>query len=83
MAIRDGVEVIQETDDDNLPEPDFFGPAARHVSGPILAGQGWTNIYRYFSDAVIWPRGLPLAAIHDRLPPFETLNHGDAHCPIQ
>ncbi|HVJ52074.1 MAG TPA: STELLO glycosyltransferase family protein [Aliidongia sp.] len=83
LAIRGGAEIIQETDDDNLPEPDFFAPAASSNAAPLLSGQGWTNVYRYFSDAMIWPRGLPLEAMHDPLPDFDSLPRLETTSPIQ
>jgi hypothetical protein len=82
-AIRRGARLLLETDDDNVPTEAFFGDRQRqcHVGG--LARSGWVNVYRYFSDANIWPRGLPLDAIHGSVPPYETLDVGDRHCPIQ
>ena len=50
----------------------------------IVATPGWANLYRYFSDATIWPRGLPLDAIHAPLPAYDTLHAGGGKdCPIQ
>ena len=34
------------------------------VARPISA-RGWVNVYRLFSDELIWPRGFPLASIRD------------------
>ena len=68
LAIQAGVELIIETDDDNLPRPAFYDPLPVQVSCPELTQNGWTNIYRYFSDDLIWPRGLPLDAATGSLP---------------
>ena len=40
-------------------------------------------MYRYFSDANIWPRGLPLDAINDEIPEWAQLPEMQADCPIQ
>ena len=63
-----------ETDDDNMPLPEFWdGRKPAHII-PSVSGMGWTNVYAYFSDSTaIWPRGLPLDAIRAELPPFESL----------
>ncbi|MGC9953735.1 MAG: STELLO glycosyltransferase family protein [Rhizomicrobium sp.] len=83
LALQDGASLIQETDDDNMPVSGFFDPVERHVSVPVLRNVGWTNIYRYFSDAAIWPRGLPLDEIHAELPAFDSLPTQKVDCPIQ
>jgi STELLO glycosyltransferases len=83
VAIRHGAHVIIETDDDNWPADDFFAPRRRQVSARGLRDTGWVNLYRYFSDATIWPRGLPLDAIHGALPPYELLELDERDCPIQ
>lgn len=88
VAIRDGVDVIRETDDDNLPGEDFLRPAIRRQTAPRLTGAGWVNAYGYFRAdddrrPAIWPRGLPLDAIHARLPDYGTLETAEFDCPVQ
>ena len=83
VAIRDGTQLILETDDDNMPRPAFFGPRERMLRVPVVASRGWVNVYRYFSDVLIWPRGLPLDQIHADLPVFDDLAVASADCPIQ
>ena len=34
---------------------------------PLFQLPSWVNVYRHFSDANIWPRGLPLDRIHAQL----------------
>ncbi|WBH17443.1 STELLO glycosyltransferase family protein [Sphingomonas radiodurans] len=82
LAMRDGADVIVETDDDNLPRDGFWAPRERHVAAPMLSGQGWCNVYRHFSEALIWPRGLPLDRVHDPLGPL-SLAADPLDCPIQ
>src|SRR5215218_1610013 len=60
LAIRDGARVIVETDDDNIPREEFWDDRRRRQSVPVVKTDGWVNVYRYFTDANIWPRGLPL-----------------------
>jgi len=83
LAMGGGAELIVETDDDNFPRSNFFGPRSRRVEASTSAGEGWVNVYRYFSDANIWPRGLPLDQIHKPLKPFEKLPVRSVECPIQ
>ena len=60
IAIRDGATLILETDDDNIPYEEFWHERWRRQRVPTIANGGWVNIYRYFSDDHIWPRGFPL-----------------------
>jgi hypothetical protein len=84
FAIRNGADVILETDDDNLPYADkFFSKFERMANAPFLETHGWVNVYRYFTDANIWPRGLRLDAIHSDIPDLEGLSTAVADCPIQ
>lgn len=84
FAIQHGASCIYETDDDNAPNEhwgvrDYEIPRCRSV--PKTAHR-WVNVYRYFSEENIWPRGLPLDEIHSALP--ETgLPVGARPSPIQ
>ncbi len=62
LAISRGAECIYETDDDNCPQANWR-PRSRTVLSRPVKQQGWCNVYRYFSDELIWPRGLPLDQI--------------------
>ena len=81
-AIREGATVIVETDDDNIPRDGFWAPRRRAVTAPLVARPGWCNVYRYFTDALIWPRGLPLDRIKDAVEPLGAPVAG-LDCPIQ
>jgi hypothetical protein len=84
LAIRSGASLIVETDDDNLPYSEFWQTRRRRQSVRTLTtDHGWVNVYRYFSPAHIWPRGLPLDRINSPLPPFESLSTREVDCPIQ
>jgi len=79
-AIRNGAKLILETDDDNLPGPDFGIALEQQVHGETVSHAGWVNVYRYFTDALIWPRGLGLEAIHSVAPLGAA---GVSNCPVQ
>lgn len=81
LAFRAGAEVIVETDDDNSPLPPFARDRRRSATAPLLENTGWVNVYRYYSDAPIWPRGLPLDAVQQPAPPLGPPSSVD--CPIQ
>jgi hypothetical protein len=83
MAIESGAELIIETDDDNLPYESFWAARKRVQTAAVLENTGWTNIYSYFTQANIWPRGLPLDAVQSRQPEYDSLPTREADCPIQ
>jgi hypothetical protein len=83
LAIREAATKIVETDDDNHPRPSFWVERERLQHVPVASAGGWVNAYRWFSDAPIWPRGLPLDRIHDRVQPIDDLASSQVECPIQ
>ena len=83
LAASNGAEVIIETDDDNLPRAPFWQQRQRSQSVRSIKDAGWVNAYQYFTDAQIWPRGLPLDAIGQKGPAFEELPQRLLDCPIQ
>lgn len=64
QAIRDGAEVIIDTDDDNIPYDDWTFPDFTSEFDHISANKGFVNIYQLFTKEKIWPRGLPLRLIN-------------------
>ena len=50
---------------------------------PLAVEAGWLNVYAYFSDANIWPRGLPLDAVQRKPQPFDQLRIREVDAPIQ
>jgi len=83
LAIRNGASIIIETDDDNIPRQKFWARRQRVQNAAVLEKAGWTNVYRYFTDQNIWPRGFPLERVQQQVPPYESLNTKDIDCPIQ
>ena len=83
LAIRDGALTIIETDDDNIPYQQFWDRRQRIQKVPVLQNSGWVNVYRYFTDQNIWPRGFPLERLQEQPSPYESLNLMVSDCPIQ
>lgn len=84
LAIQQGAEIIIETDDDNIPYESFWQKRERSQIVPSISNLGWCNVYKYFTDANIWPRGLPLDEIHSlSFPNYDSLEPSRKDCPIQ
>jgi len=83
LAIKNNCSVIVETDDDNIPLDDFWRPPQKKQTVAVLENSGWVNVYRYFTDQNIWPRGFSLENINKQVPDFEKLRQIDMDCPIQ
>jgi hypothetical protein len=81
IAMQAGLDYIVETDDDNMPADDFYVPLPRQGSYEAVTDSGWTNVYAYYDDRLIWPRGLPLDEIRAPLSPVGTAR--DVIVPIQ
>ncbi|MEO1659103.1 MAG: DUF288 domain-containing protein [Pseudomonadota bacterium] len=60
FAVRDGAEIIVDTDDDNIPNDDWYIPKQSGEFDTVSSGKGFVNAYSAFTDQHIWPRGLPL-----------------------
>jgi len=82
-AMRAGATLLVETDDDNTPYDSFWRERSRIQHVPIIANAGWVNVYRYFTEERIWPRGLPLDSVTAQVPAYESLSSGQVDCPIQ
>jgi len=64
-AMRQGADMIIDTDDDNIPYDNWSFPS---FEGEFLTSEqdlGWVNTYHHFTDQPVWPRGLPLRNIND------------------
>lgn len=64
-AAASGADWIRETDDDNAPYDAFFFEVPETIEGrtPEL-GERFINIYRFFTNRHVWPRGLPLNRVN-------------------
>ena len=82
LAIKSGASRILETDDDNLPYETFWQERPREQCVTHLENAGWVNIYRYFSNQLIWPRGFPLEKIQHPLTEADKVKSAEINCPI-
>lgn len=58
-AIRSGAELVYDTDDDNIPNENWYVRSVNNLVG-IANNEGWQNVYNHFTDKKIWPRGFSL-----------------------
>ncbi len=65
-CIENQAQVIIDTDDDNIPKPGWKFPAFDGEFLQTSEGNGFINIYEYYTDMKIWPRGLPLDKINSK-----------------
>jgi hypothetical protein len=83
IAIQRGAEVIIETDDDNFPRETFWRDRYRMQTAILYEDIGWVNVYKFFTDQLVWPRGFPLELIKRPMPPAGPRISQELHCPIQ
>jgi hypothetical protein len=81
-AIKNGATCIVETDDDNLPKPEFWKVASSDIKGRHIGTKRWVNAYSYFSQASLWPRGFSLRHL-DETQESAVSNQETVFCPIQ
>ena len=62
-AAKIGVLQILDTDDDNCPESNPWKKTFN--SFRMNETRDWVNIYRYFGEMELWPRGLPLNFVNE------------------
>ena len=80
-SIANGASCIYETDDDNAPN-DRWTPRSVRVDVHPVDEKGWVNVYAFFSEDNIWPRGFPLSHVRDKVSrPAGYVRHVEA--PIQ
>lgn len=83
LAMQQDAEVIIDTDDDNLPYDSFWDERRLEQKVRFYDKRGWLNVYKLYSKANIWPRGLPLDEILVPTPNLEDLPEEVLSCPIQ
>lgn len=59
-AMKQQSEIIGETDDDVSPYKNFPPDINKQKKIPVLSGDKFVNIYKYFGGVSSWPRGYPL-----------------------
>ena len=65
-AIKHGAQYIFDTDDDNIPLQTFAESLISTKGAKCVSHDGFVNVYKYFSNESVWPRGLPLRSIRQR-----------------
>lgn len=83
VAIRNGCNVIVETDDDNSPYSTFWEIRPQETIARSVNIQGWYNAYSAFTDIKIWPRGFPLEFVTESKEDGNQLELKQTHSPIQ
>ena len=81
-SIRNGADLIVDTDDDNIPKADFGFPVLEGSFALVPKDKGYINIYAYFTDRKIWPRGLPLRYISSGADFTTQLQHASSQIGI-
>ena len=74
VAIRAGAKSIIDTDDDNIPKPNFGFPDFEGQFEEVSSEELFVNPYSLFTDLRIWPRGLPLGSVLSARPVIEGLS---------
>ena len=82
LAISEGSNLIFETDDDNYPLKNFWEIPSPQINAKCVENLGWINIYRYYTEDKIWPRGFPLQSIQNNPPDFASLRMKRVDSPI-
>jgi STELLO glycosyltransferases len=83
IAMQKGADIIIETDDDNIPYDSFWHERTRKVNAHFIKDAGWINVYSFFTDAHIWPRGFLLEKTNSGKVLIEDLIIDTIDCPIQ
>ena len=63
--IENGAKIIYETDDDNLPMGELNPAPQNGKLHGLESISNSVNIYGYFGQPSVWPRGYPLEKIKD------------------
>lgn len=83
LAIQNSSDIIVETDDDNLPYENFLFSIQQRHEAKLMKHSGWVNIYNYFTNDNIWPRGFPLEYVRNYCDFDILLDEEKVDCPIQ
>lgn len=67
-AIKKGANIIVDTDDDNLPMKNWGQNIKFRDNYQVAGNDSFINIYKFFTDQKIWPRGYPLLKILNEEP---------------
>lgn len=82
IAASSSTRWIRETDDDNIPYDSFFTFPHDEVNAALpQTPSPWLNIYSYFTDRSVWPRGFPLSLVKSPLTTPVINDTGDIRSP--
>lgn len=80
-AMRQGADVIVDTDDDNIPKENWIFPSFegrfRTIQKP-----GFVNIYELYTENNVWPRGFPIRLIKSKTVEQTTIDFMDARIGV-
>lgn len=79
-AIENGADIIADTDDDNIPYEDWGVNFDAKVDLDSIEHNGFVNIYNYFTESKVWPRGYPLNQILNSFESDIKLNNVNSDC---
>jgi len=82
QAMRSGYNIIQETDDDNIPFNSFWKAKKLEVNGREAKTNTWLNVYSLFTKEVIWPRGFLLNRVYEEAGSYNS-SQTTHICPVQ
>jgi hypothetical protein len=77
-AIENGAQIIADTDDDNIPYEEWAKQIEFSGQFDLLQHSGFVNLYAYFTEEHVWPRGFPLNRILDHTKPATLPGNSDA-----
>jgi hypothetical protein len=73
-AISLGAEIIYDTDDDNIPLNNWNKNPSFDVDSEVVNKPDFVNMYSFFTDKHVWPRGLPLQNILENSASIRSMN---------
>lgn len=62
-AIKEGADIIADTDDDNIPVKNWGKNIDFKDGFDTYIEKGFVNVYKFFTNEHVWPRGFPLRNI--------------------
>lgn len=83
LAYKNNSEFFYETDDDNLPLKSFYQKKNLEIKAYKAEKKKYINIYKYYSNQNIWPRGFPLRYLKERVLKVSKLSIKKIKSPVQ
>lgn len=62
-AIKNGADIIADSDDDNIPLESWGDNLVFGGEFQTVKNDDYVNMYKFFTDKFVWPRGFPLDKI--------------------